>query len=424
MKRREFLGAVGTTAALASTAGCATIVRPAKPHVVVVGGGYGGATAAKYIRMWSEGGIDVTVVEPNPTFISCPLSNLILGGSRQLSELTLNYDALVSRHGIRLLRDTVHSLDFDKRTLKLASGQALSYDRVILSPGVDFMWDQLPGMLQPGAQDRILHAWKAGAQTVALRAQLEAIPDGGTFAMSVPPAPYRCPPGPYERACQVAHYFSRAKPKSKVLILDANDDVVSKGPLFKRIWSERYGGIIEYRPNFKAVDVDAASRTVISELGDRVQAAVLNVIPPQRAGSIAAQGGLANVNKRWCEVDFTTFESTQASHVHILGDAIQTAPLMPKSAHMANQHAKVCAAAVVDLVNGRAPDPKPMLTNTCYSFVSDKDVIHVASVHAYDAGKKTLLVVPGSGGVSTAANVLEGEYAMNWAKNIWADTLL
>jgi NADPH-dependent 2,4-dienoyl-CoA reductase/sulfur reductase-like enzyme len=374
--------------------------------------------------MWSEGGIDVTLVEPSATFISCPLSNLVLGGSRQLSDLTLNYDALLSRHGIRLLRDAVQSIDFEKRTLKLASGQALSYDRVILSPGVDFMWDQLPGMLQPGAQDQILHAWKAGAQTVALRAQLEAMRDGGTFVMSVPPAPYRCPPGPYERACQVAHYFSRAKPKSKVLILDANDDVVSKGPLFKRIWTERYGGIVEYRPNFKVVDVDAASRTVISELGDRVQATILNMIPPQRAGSIATRSGLANVNKRWCAVDFTTFESTQASNVHILGDAIQTAPLMPKSAHMANQHAKVCAAAVVDLVNGRAPDPKPMLTNTCYSFVSDKEVIHVASVHAYDADKKTLLVVPGSGGVSTAANVLEGMYAMSWAQNIWADTFL
>lgn len=424
MKRRQFLGAAGTSAALASTLGCATIARPAKPHVVVVGGGYGGATAAKYIRMWSQGGIDVTLVEPHASFISCPLSNLVLGGSRQLSDLTLNHDALVSRRGIRLLRDAVQSIDVEKRTLRLASGQALSYDRVILSPGVDFMWDQLPGMLQPGAQDQILHAWKAGAQTVALRAQLEAMPDGGTFVMSVPPAPYRCPPGPYERACQVAHYFSRAKPKSKVLILDANDDVVSKGALFKRIWSERYGGIIEYRPNFNVVDVDAASGTVISELGDRVQATVLNVIPPQRAGSIATRSGLANVNKRWCAVDFTTFESTQASNVHILGDAIQTAPLMPKSAHMANQHAKVCAAAVVDLVNGRVPDPKPMLTNTCYSFVSDKDVIHVASVHAYDADKKTLLVVPGSGGVSTAANALEGIYAMSWALNIWADTFL
>jgi NADPH-dependent 2,4-dienoyl-CoA reductase/sulfur reductase-like enzyme len=417
MKRRQFIQAAGASAVLA---GCASIGGTAKPQVVVVGGGYGGATAARYVRMWSEGAIDVTLVEPNASFISCPLSNLVLGGSRQIADLTLSYDRM---QGIRVLRDTVTSIDTTKRTLALAGGATLSYDRLIVSPGVDFMWDQLPGMLKPGAQDAVLHAWKAGAQTVALRAQLEAMPDGGVYAMSIPPAPYRCPPGPYERASQIAFYFSRSKPKSKVLILDANDDVVSKGPLFKKVWKERYGGIIEYRPSFRATDVDASSRTVVSELGDKVQANVLNVIPPQRAGVIAVQTGLANANGRWCSVDFLTFESTQVKNIHVLGDAIQVSPLMPKSAHMANQHAKVCAAAVLDLLAGRAPDAHPMLTNTCYSFVSDKDVIHVASVHAYDAEKKTLLVVSGSGGVSAGPSALEGEYAMNWARNIWTDTL-
>ena len=294
----------------------------------------------------------------------------------------------------------------------------LQYDRLVMSPGVDFIWSEMAG-----AQDNALHAWKAGSQTLALRARLAAMPDGGTFVMTIPPAPYRCPPGPYERACQVAHYFSTAKPKSKVLILDANDDVVSKGALFKRIWAQRYPGMIEYRPRFKTVEIDAASNTAVSELGDKVQGALLNAIPPQRAGAIATGSGLANVNQRWCEVNFLTFESTQAANVHVLGDAIQTSPLMPKSAHMANQHAKVCAAAVVDLLAGREPNSMPMLTNTCYSFVSDKHVIHVASVHAYNADQKTLLVVPGSGGVSTAESELEGAYAVNWAKNIWADTL-
>lgn len=417
MKRRQFLQATGASALLA---GCATITGQAKPHIVVIGGGYGGATAARYVRMWSEHAIDVTLIEPNASFISCPLSNLVLGGSKQIGDLTMSMKA---QHGIRIVRDTVASINADKRTLALASGATLGYDRLIVSPGVDFMWDQLPGMLKPGAQDRILHAWKAGAQTTALRAQLEAMPDGGTYAMTIPPAPYRCPPGPYERASQVAFYFSRHKPKSRVLILDANDDVVSKGPLFKKNWKERYSGIIEYRPSFRTADVDAGNRTAISELGDKVQADVLNVIPPQRAGSIAVQTGLANANGRWCGVDFLSFESTQANNIHVLGDAIAVAPLMPKSAHMANQHAKVCAAAVVDLLAGRAPDAHPMLTNTCYSFVSDKDVIHVTSVHAYDAEKKTLLVVSGSGGVSPGASALEGEYAMNWARNIWADTL-
>jgi NADPH-dependent 2,4-dienoyl-CoA reductase/sulfur reductase-like enzyme len=348
----------------------------------------------------------------------------VLGGSKQLADITISYDSLARRHGIAMVRDMAQSIDAERRIVRLAGGQMLSYDRLILSPGVDFLWDELPGMKHPGAQDKLLHAWKAGPQTIALRKQLEAMTDGDHFVMTVPPQPYRCPPGPYERACQVAHYFSQAKPRSKVILLDGNDDVVSKGPLFKKIWAERYKGIIDYRPQFKTVDVDAASNTAISELGDKVQGAVLNVIPPQRAGSIAVQAGLANMNKRWCEVDFLTFESTQARHIHVLGDAIQTAPLMPKSAHMANQHAKVCAAAIIDLLNGKMPDQKPMLTNTCYSFVSDKDVIHVASVHAYDAERKTMIVVPGAGGVSVAANGLEGVYAMNWARNIWADSVL
>jgi NADPH-dependent 2,4-dienoyl-CoA reductase/sulfur reductase-like enzyme len=420
MKRRQFLHAAGASAFLA---GCTTITGQAKPQVVVIGGGYGGATAARYIRLWSDNSIDVTLIEQNAQFISCPLSNLVLGGSRQIGNLTMSINALADKHGVRIIRDSVTSINADTRMLALAGGQSLSYDRLIVSPGVDFMWDQLPGMQTVGAQDAILHAWKAGAQTVALRAQLEAMPDGGVYAMTIPPAPYRCPPGPYERASQIAFYFSRHKPKSKVLILDANDDVVSKGPLFKKIWRDRYNGIIDYRPSFRTADINADARTAISELGDKVQADVLNVIPPQRAGGIAVQSGLANVNARWCGVDFLSFESTQSKNIHVLGDAIAVAPLMPKSAHMANQHAKVCAAAVVDLLNGRAPDAQPMLTNTCYSFVSDQDVIHVASVHAYSAEKKTLLVVSGSGGVSSGPSALEGEYAVNWARNIWADTL-
>ncbi|QGZ40147.1 sulfide dehydrogenase (flavocytochrome c), flavoprotein subunit [Pseudoduganella flava] len=417
MKRRAFLGAAGAAAVLS---GCATVAPRAKPHVVVIGGGYGGAAAARYVRIWSGGDIDVTLVEPNPTFISCPLSNLVLGGSRQIADLTRGYDGLTGRHGVQLVRDSATGIDVAKRTVVLSSGSMLVYDRLILAPGIEFLFNELPGM---PANGEILHAWKAGAQTVALRAQLEAMPDGGVYALAVPPAPYRCPPGPYERACQVAHYFSRHKPRSKVLLLDANEDVVSKGPLFKRIWKERYGGIIEYRPGFRTVDIDAPTRTAISELGEKVTADVLNVIPPHRAGAIAAKTGLANANARWCEVDFVTFESTQAANVHVIGDAIQTAPLMPKSAHMANQHAKVCAAAVVDLLSGRAPFAAPVLTNTCYSYVSDQDVIHVASVHAYDAAKKTLLVVPGSGGLSKDASALEGTYAQSWAANIWADTL-
>ena len=427
IQRRAFLKTLGVAglgaAAVSALPGCATMGGGAGGKVVVIGGGYGGATAAKYIRMWSDSGVDVTVVEPNPEFISCPISNLVLGGSKQIADVTISYDNLTRRHGIRMVRDTAIAIDTDKRIVKLAGGGELSYDRLILSPAIDFMWDKVPALDNADAQAKILHAWKAGAQTVALRNQLVAMADGGVYAISIPVAPYRCPPGPYERACQVAWYFKRAKPKSKVLILDGNGDVTSKGPLFKKAWAEEYKGIVEYRPNHVLTDVDVATRTAKFEVQDAVKADVLNVVPPQRAAAVARAAGVVTANDRWCDVDFLTFESVKVRNVHILGDAIQIATGMPKSGHMANQHAKVCAAAVVALLAGRSPNPTPVLNNTCYSFITDKDVIHVCSVHQYDSEKKTLLPVPASGGVSSAMSELEGRYAFNWAKNIWADTL-
>lgn len=427
MQRRHFMQALGASGALAAMpwmAGCATTGSGHGPKVVVIGGGFGGATAAKYVRMWSDYQINVTLVEPNPNFVSCPMSNLVIGGVKTLADITSPYDGLVKNHGVQLVHDRVTVIDADKRLVKLAGGGELAYDRLIVSPGVDFMYDKLPGLSQAGAQDRILHAWKAGAQTLALRKQLEEMPDGGVYAIAIPQAPYRCPPGPYERACQVAAYFSQAKPKSKVLILDGNDDVTSKGPLFKKAWAERYKGIVEYRGKHALADVDAATRTLKFEFNDDVRADVLNVIPPMRAGEIAVKTGLATANHRWCEVDFLTFESKAAKNIHVLGDSIQVAPLMPKSGHMANQHGKTCAAAVVALLTGQSVNPEPFYNNTCYSFVSAEDVVHVASVHRYDAAKKTMLTVPGSGGVSKAANELEGRYALAWAKGIWADTLM
>jgi NADPH-dependent 2,4-dienoyl-CoA reductase/sulfur reductase-like enzyme len=373
--------------------------------------------------MWSDYGIDVTLVEPSSAFVSCPLSNLVLGGTKTMADITTPYDNLVKRHGVRWVQDMALRIDADKRVVVLAKGGELPYDRLILSPGIDFMWDGLPGMAAPGAKDKVLHGWKAGAQTVALRKQLEAMPDGGVFALSIPLAPYRCPPGPYERACQVASYFSQAKPKSKVLILDANDDVTSKGPLFKKAWKDRYDGIIEYRPKHKLVDVDVATNTLKFEFNDDLKANVLNVLTEMRAGDIAVKTGLATANKRWCEVDFLTFESIAVKNVHVLGDSIQIAPAMPKSGHMANQHGKTCAAAVVALLTGRQPNNMPVYNNACYSFVSPDEVVHVTSVHRYDADKKTMLPVAGAGGVSSAANELEGRYAFAWARNIWADTL-
>lgn len=431
MQRREWLrgaGALGALGALGAggLAGCAAMgpAVPSKARVLVVGGGYGGATAAKYVRLMSDNQIDVVLVEPNPTFISCPISNLVIGGTRTMADITTPYDGLSKNHGVRVVRDSVASIDPDKRVAVLASGPSIAYDKLVLSPGIDLMLDTVAGLREAQGQGRILQAWKAGAETQALRRQIEAMPDGGVFAITIPEAPYRCPPGPYERACQVASYLKAAKPRGKVLVLDANPDVTSKGALFKKVWAEQYPGIVEYRPAHKAVAVDAAAGVVKFEVSDDVKADVLNVLPTMRAGTLAVRTGLATSNQRWCPVNYQTFESTVARHIYVLGDSIQVAPAMPKSAHMANSHAKVAAAAIVAELNGWPVNPAPMLTNTCYSFVDARNVIHVASVHEYVAAEKTFKAVAGSGGLSSAPNEKEGRYAWNWARTIWADTLI
>ena len=438
LRRRDLLKVAGAASALtaaggAGLAGCATgrvggpgVGVPATARVLVVGGGYGGATAAKYLRLLSGQRIDVVLVEPDAAFISCPMSNLVLAGQRALADLTVPYDTLARRHGVTLVRDRVASIDPMQRVAVLASGARIRYDKMVLSPGVEMIWDSVEGAQQANADGRVLQAWKAGPETAALRRQLEAMPDGGIFAIAIPEAPYRCPPGPYERACLVAAYFKAAKPRSKVLVLDANPDVTSKPALFKRAWAEQYPGMVEYRPQHKASGVTVGpggSSTLRFEIQDDVRADVLNVLPPMRAGAIAVGTGLANANARWCQVDYLNFESTAARHIHVIGDAIQIAPAMPKSGHMANGHAKVVAAAIVAELNGWDIDPAPMLTNTCYSFIDAQRVVHVASVHAYVAAEKTFKTVAGSGGLSPAANEQEAVYAWNWARTIWADSL-
>lgn len=423
MKRRSFLHGSAALGLLGLGACATTSPPPAKAKVLVVGGGYGGATAAKYVRLLSDYRVDVVMVEPAESFVSCPLSNLVLGGSKTMSQLTVPYDNLGKRHGVTVVRDSVASIDPVRKVAVLASGPTIAYDKLVLSPGADLMFDSIEGLGAAQADGRILQAWKAGAETMALRRQLEGMPDGGVYALTVPEAPYRCPPGPYERVCQVADYFKKAKPKSKILLLDANPDVTSKGPLFKKIWAEQYKGIIEYRPQHKVVAVDPVSRAIKFDVQEDVKADVLNVLPAMRAGQIAVNTGLANANARWCQVDWLTFESTAAKDIHVLGDSIQIATGMPKSGHMANSHAKAAAAAIVAQLSGWPVNPAPMLTNTCYSFVDAKNVIHVASVHEYVAAEKTFKPVAGSGGVSTGPTELEGTYGWNWAQNIWADML-
>ncbi len=425
MNRRIFLGQTAAVAGLAM--GVATQVRAntlKSAQIVVVGAGYGGATTAKYLRLLSNNTAQVTLIEPNADFISCPMSNLVVGGSRKLSDITTPYAGLEKNHGVKMVKDFVASIDMQKKTVQLASGKSIRYDKLVLSPGIGLMMNDIEGLEAANKAGVTLQAWKAGPETVALHKQIAEMKDGGVFAISIPLAPYRCPPGPYERACQVASYLKQHKPKSKVLVLDANQDVISKGKLFKDAWAKMYPGMIEYRPEHNVTGVDAKTRTLKLDVQDDIKADVLNVLPPMRAGDLVVKAGLADANGRWSTVNYLNFESTKAKDVHIIGDSIQIAPLMPKSGHMANQHAKVTAAAIVAELAGIAINPQPVLTNTCYSFVSATDVIHVASVHQYVPAEKTFKTVAGSGGVSTAPTALEGTYAWGWAKNIWSDALV
>lgn len=418
MRRRGFLHACA--------AGAATLALPrpaagagARPHVVVVGGGFGGATAAKYLRMWSAGQVDVTLVERASAFVSCPISNLVIAGLQRMEDITLSYDRLQSRWGVRLVTDEVAAIDPGRRTVSTARHGAIAWDRLVVAPGIEMLPARIGGLA--GHEERIPHAWKAGTQTAILRRQLAAMPDGGVFAISIPRAPFRCPPGPYERACVVAHYLRTHKPRSKMLVFDANAEIVAKKALFQHAFA-RYGDLIEYRPDSALLAVDAGAREAEFEF-ERVRADVLNVIPPMRAGDVAVRSGLPLVNEAWVDVDWLTLGARGVPGVHVIGDAVFPAPGMPKSGHMANQHAKVVAAAILNDFAGLPPSPTPVVMNTCYSFVDDRAAMHVASVHQFDAGKGQMLPVPGAGGLSDAATAAEGRAALQWARNIWSDTL-
>jgi sulfide dehydrogenase [flavocytochrome c] flavoprotein subunit len=422
--RRDLIRLAASGAVVSSLTGCASLSGPPPlGRVVVVGGGFSGATAAKYLRIWSEGRIDVTLVEPNENFVSCPMSNLVIGGSKTLKDMTLPYSGL-GKYGVKVVRDSATRIDADQKLVLLASGGRLPYDRLVLSPGIEFMFENVRGMSAEAAT-AIPHGWRAGPQTQLLRDQLLAMPDGGTVVMSIPAAPYRCPPGPYERACQIAHYLKAAKPRSKLLVLDANADLVSKKGLFLSAWNNDYKGLIEYRANANVTEVDVRGRQFVLEFGEKVGGQVLNLIPPQRAGNIAREAGVITVNNRWCEVDWTSMESVRVKGIHVTGDSTMAAPAMPKSGHMANQHGKAAAAAIVELMSGRAPIA-PMMANTCYSYIDATQAVHVSSVHRYVPDKKTMETVPGSGGLSPMERArweLEGEHAWSWAEQIWADML-
>ena len=415
LTRRRLLAA---GAAIGALGGCASGAQGASlGRVVIVGGGFGGASAARQLRLRAN--VDVTLIERDAAFTSCPLSNLVVSGYRPMAELTRSYDGLKAL-GVKVLCAEVLAIDAAAKKLRLGDGTELRYDRLVLSPGVDFMVDEIPGLGAGLASGRIVHAWKAGPQTLALRSQLEATPDGGVVAISIPKMPYRCPPAAYERACLVACYLRAAKPRSKLLVLDANPEIQSKKALFERAFAEHYAGLLEYRPDAELKEITGGIARFDFE---DVKADVLNVIPPQRAADLARTSGLVNINQRWVGVDWLTMEATAAQGIHVLGDAVFPAPLMPKAGQMANQHAKVAAAAVIQGLKGEPAHEPPELASTCYSFVTPTEAVHLASVHRYDAAEKTFHAVPGAGGLSAQASAEEGRDAWAWAERVWRDML-
>jgi len=404
------LGAAGVSARAAGANG---------KQVVVIGGGFGGATCARHIRR-ADPGIAVTLVEPNQQFVTCPFSNTVLGGLHQMADITQNYDSLRSRYGVNVVHDVVTAIEPANGSVKLKSGASLKYDRLVVSPGIDFKWDAISGYSDK-ASETMPHAWKAGPQTVLLRKQLEAMKDGGVVVMATPPNPFRCPPGPYERASMIAHYLKQHKPKSKILILDAKD-AFSKQGLFLDGWAKLYPGMIEWVPAAKGgavVSVDP--RKMVVQALDKHKASVANIIPPQKAGAIAAQAGLTN-DSGWCPVDPKTFESTIHPGIHVVGDA-SIAGALPKSGYAAYSEGLMCAAAIVAIFKGELPGDASFV-NTCYSLVGPKYGISVAGV--YRISDKGITEVAGAGGVSPkdadeAFREAEARYAQGWYDSLTAD---
>ncbi|MDD5363870.1 MAG: FCSD flavin-binding domain-containing protein [Gallionellaceae bacterium] len=428
INRRDFIkasaGAVGT-AALGNLAGCASVqTGSAGPKVVVVGAGFGGATFARYLKLWAPQA-QITVIEPNTKFVSCPFSNTVLAGVNQMEDITMPYDYLKQAVD-NFVPDTVTAIDTAKQTVTTAGGKTFAYDKLVLAGGVELLFDKVQGY-DAEAQKTIKHAWKASAdQTGVLRQQLEAMPDGGTFVMSVPMSPYRCPPGPYERACMVATYFKKAKPKSKVIILDGNPDIASKKPLFLAAWKKHYGygtdnSMIDYRPNNMPRMVDAKTMIVGTEF-DEVKGDVINVVPPMRAATITGIAGVRDGNSgNWCTIDYRTFESKVTKNVHVLGDSTLTN--FPKSGSVANNTGKMCAYALSEEFAGRQADPAPVVTNTCYSAGSESTAFHVATVFRWNEEKQSMVPPPNANGISSEESELEMAYMESWARNVWADTL-
>lgn len=416
MNRRQFVTAAGSLALL-PLVGCST--KPEAQQVIVVGGGFGGSAVAKYLKKYQPS-LNVILIEPNQTHVTCPGSNWHLANLVSMEQLTFNYEGLKKR-GIQVIHDRVTEIDDKGHQVALAGGQKLSYTKLIVSPGIDFKWGAIDGVTQANAE-KIPHAWQAGAQTTLLKKQIETMKQGGTFVMIAPPNPYRCPPGPYERVGMVAQYFKKHNPKAKIIVLDPKDKFSKQG-LFVEAWQDLYGDMVEWtgvNDGGKVSKVDVSTMTVYAEAGE-IKADVINAIPPQKAGALAFKAGLTN-ETGFCPVNPTTFESTIKQDIYVIGDAA-IAGAMPKSAHSAVSHAKMTAAAVVNALAGK-PSFATINANTCYSLVSDNYAISIVGVYSVQDGK--IGEIKGAGGVSPAKadsdfRAMEAVYAKGWYSSITQD---
>ena len=423
--RRRFLQLLGSGGILAASMNpLSALAMSGSPsaRVIVVGGGFGGATCAKYLNMFDPA-LSITLIEPSKRFKTCPFSNAVLSGFQNIESISYGYQAHEKR-GINVVHDKVTQIDASNKTVVLSGGEKLSYDKLVLSPGIDFKWDLVEGM-QASDANTIPHAWQGGPQTTLLKNQLVSMRNGGTIIIAPPGNPFRCPPGPYERVSLIAHYLKQHKPKSKILILDAKSKF-SKQALFMQGWEKLYPGMIEWvaaEKGGRIDEIDVKNNIIHTELGSQHKADVINFIPPQKAGLIAHTAGLTN-SDGWCPVNQRTFESKMQSDIHIIGDA-SIAGKMPKSGFAANSQGKVCAAAIVSSVHGKAM-PEPSYVNTCYSLVSPDYGISVAAVYRY-SNDRGIYKVKGSGSVSPkdADKVFrqqEARYAKGWYDSITSDS--
>jgi len=429
--RRYFISDAGALLSSVFLSSCATLTSNKKDlslntrknigSVVIVGGGFAGTSLARYLSILSRGRITITMINKSKLFYSCPMSNLVLTGNKSAEYLSHEFSSLVQR-GISVLHDEVTYIDPIKKTIRTLTGKLIQADHLVVCPGIDLEFSAIDGF-DAVAQRSVLHAWQGGTQTLALRRRLLTLSDGGVFLISIPPAPYRCPPGPYERASLVANYFKKYKPKSKVLVLDANPDIQSKKELFVSTWTEKYPDNIEYISDFEVKGIDPKRGILISQFGDKIKGDVLNVIPPNSSAKIAHQADLVTDNDRWCDVNWRSMESVKYPGVYVLGDATLSAEKMPKSAHMANQHSKIAALDIIAKLDGKEGLTDYKIVNTCYSFVDEIRAIFVSQVYSFELKTGTVKPIKGAGGLPSEPSVELGRQAYNWAEKIWLDSL-